>query len=84
MIDGLGYTYMSLAVGLTAFVFAGGRLASWIRWIATLSLPAALGVFVAYVGYSFPYELFGVGSFLVPLYGVLVATYFRKPVGRVA
>jgi uncharacterized integral membrane protein len=78
MVDGLGYTYMSLAVGLTFPIFFGGRLASWIRWIAILSLPSALGVLIAYIAYSFPYELLGIGSFLVPLYGVLVAIYFRK------
>jgi len=37
-----------------------------------------LGVLIAYIAYSFPYELLGIGSFLVPLYGVLVAIYFRK------
>ena len=78
MVDGLGYTYMSLAVGLTFPIFAGGRLASWIRWIAILSVPSAFGVLVAYITYSFPYELLGIGSFLVPIYGILVAIYFRK------
>jgi hypothetical protein len=78
MVDGLGYTYMSLAVGLTFPIFSGARLASWIRWIAILSLPSALGVLIAYIAYSFPYALLGIGSFLVPLYGVLVAIYFRN------
>jgi hypothetical protein len=78
MVDGLGYTYMSLAVGLTFPIFAGGRLAPWIKWVAIMSLPSALGVLIAYIAYSFPYELLGIGSFLVPLYGVLVAIYFRK------
>ncbi len=84
MVDGLGYTYMSLAVGLTASIFAGGRLASSIKWIAIFSLPSAVGVLVAYITYSFPYELLGIGSFLVPLYGVLVAIYFRKGSARIA
>ena len=70
---------MSLAVGLTAPIFFASRLASWLRWIAILSLPSALGVFGAYVAYSFPYELLGIGSFLVPVYGILVAIYFRGP-----
>jgi len=82
MADGLGYTYMSLAVGLTFPIFAGSRLAPWIKWIDILSLPSALGVLVAYITYSFPYELLGIGSFLVPIYGVLVAIYFRKPAER--
>ena len=81
MVDGLGYTYMSLAVGLTAPIFMGGRLASWIRWTAILSLPAALGVLVSYVVYSFPYSLLGIGFVLVPIYGILLAIYFRKPAG---
>ncbi len=84
MVDGLGYTYMSLAVGLTASIFASGRLASSIKWIAIFSLPSAVGVLVAYITYSFPYELLGIGSFLVPLYGVLVAIYFRKGSARIA
>jgi hypothetical protein len=84
MVDGLGYTYMSLAVGLTFPIFSGGRLASSIRWIAILSLPSALGVLIAYIAYSFPYELLGIGSFLVPLYGVLVAIYFRPRSARKA
>jgi hypothetical protein len=78
MIDGLGYTYMSLAVGLTAPIFLGPRLGSWLRWIAIFSLPSALGVLAAYVFYSFPYSLLGIGSFLVPAYGILVAIYFRN------
>ena len=78
MVDGLGYTYMSLAVGLTAPIFAGRGLSSWLRWIAILSLPSALGVLISYITYSFPYELLGIGSLLVPIYGVLLAIYFRK------
>src|SRR6266567_3325783 len=58
MVDGLGYTYMSLA--------------------------SAFGVLIAYIAYSFPYELLGIGSFLVPLYGVLVAIYFRPLSARKA
>src|SRR5215469_7279910 len=72
MVDGLGYTYMSLAVGLTAAIFTGSRLASWLRWIAILSIPSAFGVLISYITDSFPYELLRIGSFLVPLYGVLV------------
>lgn len=78
MVDGLGYTYMSLAVGLTAPIFAGSRLAAWLRWIAILSVPSAIGVLISYITYSFPYELLGIGSFLIPIYGILLAIYFRK------
>ena len=84
MVDGLGYTYMSLAVGLTAPIFAGSRLAVWLRWIAIISLPSAIGVLASYITDSFPYELLGIGSFLVPIYGVLLAIYFRKGRVRIA
>jgi hypothetical protein len=81
MVDGLGYTYMSLAICLTAPIFAGGRLATWIRGIAIASGPAALGVLASFVFFSGPLALLGIGVFLVPVYGVLVAIYFRR-VGR--
>lgn len=78
MLDGLGYTYMSLAVLLTAPLFAGGRLNSWIRGIAIASGPGALGVLLSYVVYSGPLTLLGIGAFLVPVYGVLLAIYFHR------
>ncbi|HET7420983.1 MAG TPA: hypothetical protein VFL27_11440 [Candidatus Dormibacteraeota bacterium] len=78
MLDGLGYSYMSLAVCLTAPVFAGGRLARSLRWLAMLSGPAAIGVLTSYYLYSFPFALLGIGSFLVPAYAWLMVAYFRR------
>ena len=78
MLDGLGYTYMSLAVFLTAPVFSGGRVATWLRWLAILSGPSAIGVLASYYFYSFPLELLGIGSFLVPAYGWLMVAYFQR------
>jgi hypothetical protein len=78
MMDGLGYTYMSLAICLTAPVFAGGRLAAWIRGIAIASGPAALGVLLSFFFYSGPLALLGIGAFLVPVYGILLAIYFHQ------
>jgi hypothetical protein len=75
LVDGLGYTYMSLAVCLTAPIFTGGRLARWIRGIAIANGPIALLVLLAYV---FSSLVLGLGALLVPLYGVLVAVYFYK------
>jgi hypothetical protein len=78
MLDGLGYTYMSLAIFLTAPVFAGGRLARWIRGIAIASGPAAVGVLLSYVFFTFPLSLLGLpGTILVPVYAVLLAIFFH-------
>jgi hypothetical protein len=77
MLDGLGYTYMSLAIFLTAPVFAGRR-AKWIRGIAIASGPAAVGVLLSYVFFTFPLSLLGLpGTILVPAYAVLLAIYFH-------
>ena len=78
MLDGLGYTYMSLAVFLTAPVFSGGRVATWLRWLAILSGPSAVGVLASYYFYSFPLELLGIGSLLVPAFGWLMVAYFAR------
>lgn len=82
MLDGLGYTYMSLAICLTAPLFAGGRLNRWIRGIAIASGPAALGVLLSYVAYTGPLTLLGIGALLVPVYGVLLAISFHRPAPR--
>jgi hypothetical protein len=75
LLDGLGYTYMSLAVCLTAPVFAGGQLATWLRGIAIANGPIALLVLLAYVFNSL---VLGLGALLVPVYGVLLAVYFFR------
>ena len=79
MLDGLGYTYMSLAVCLTAPVFTGGRLAMWLRGVAIANGPAAVGVLLSYVFFTFPLALLGLpGTLLVLVYGVLLAAYFHR------
>jgi hypothetical protein len=79
MLDGLGYTYMSLAVFLTAPVFTSGRLAGWIRAVAIANGPAAVGVLLSYVFFTFPLSLLGLpGTILVPVYAVLLAVYFHR------
>jgi hypothetical protein len=75
LLDGLGYTYMSLAVCLTAPVFTGRRLATWIRGVAIANGPIALFVLLAYV---FNALVLGLGALLVPVYGVLLAVYFYQ------
>lgn len=54
LVDGLGHTYMCLAVCMTAPVFAGGRLATWTRWIAIASGPTALMILAFYVAQRIP------------------------------
>ncbi len=79
MLDGLGYTYLSLAVFLSAPVFAGGRLAKWIHGVAIANGPAAVGVLLSYVFFTFPLSLLGLpGTILVPVYGVLLVIYFHR------
>lgn len=75
MVDGLGYTYMSIAILLTAPLFAGGRLAEWIRWFAILNGPIAATVLLAYITQV---AAVGIGALLVPLYGILLAIYFNN------
>lgn len=78
LMDGLGYTYMSLAVFLTAPIFiggTGGRLATWICRIAIANGPIALLVLLAYI---FNLLVLGLGALLVPVYGVLMAVYFYE------
>jgi hypothetical protein len=81
MLDGLGYTYMSLAVFMTAPVYIGGGISTWLRWLAIVSGPSAIGVLASYYFYSFPLELLGIGSFLVPAYGWLLMAYFHRARG---
>ena len=45
MVDGLGYTFMGVALFFAAPVFAGKRLDNWIRWLCLLSGPGAVLVF---------------------------------------
>lgn len=79
MVDGLGYTYMSLAVSLTAPVFAGGRLAKRIRGLAVASGPAAIGVLLSYIFFAWPYNLLGLpGTLLTLVYAVLLAVHFHR------
>ncbi len=79
MLDGLGYTYMSLAVCLTAPLFSGRQLAGWLRGVAIANGPAAVGVLLSYVFFTPPLNLLGLpGTILVLVYGALIAVYFFR------
>jgi hypothetical protein len=78
LVDGLGYTYMGFAACLTAPIFAGGRLAAWIRGVAIANGPAGLLILCSYVSHWIP---LGVpGTLLILVYGVLLAIYFYRAV----
>jgi hypothetical protein len=81
MVDGLGYTFMGVALFFVAPVFAGKRLEHWIRWLCLLSGPGALLVFLSYVFYIIP---LGVAEWIItPAVAILLAVYFRR-VGNTA
>jgi len=76
MVDGLGYTFMGVALFFAAPVFAGKRLDNWIRWLCLLSGPGALMVFLSYVLYIIP---LGLAEWVItPALAILLAVYFRK------
>jgi len=76
MVDGLGYTFMGVALFFAAPVFAGQRLDNWIRWLCLLSGPGALMVFLSYVLYIIP---LGLAEWVItPALAILLAVYFRK------
>jgi hypothetical protein len=79
MVDGLGYTFMGVALCFAAPVFAGKRLDDWIRWLCLLSGPGALLVFLSYVSYITP---LGVAEWIItPAVAILLAAYFRRAGG---
>ena len=76
MVDGLGYTFMGVALFFVAPVFAGKRLEHWIRWLCLLSGPGAVLVFLSYVFYIIP---LGVAEWIItPALAILLAVYFRR------
>jgi hypothetical protein len=76
MVDGLGYTFMGVALCFAAPVFAGKRLDKWIRWLCLLSGPGALLVFLSYVFYI---TSLGVAEWIItPAVAILLAVYFRR------
>ena len=76
MVDGLGYTFMGVALFFAAPVFAGKRLDKWIRWLCLLSGPGAVLVFLSYVFYSIS---LGVAEWLIiPAVAILLAMYFWR------
>ncbi len=76
MVDGLGYTFMGVALFFAAPVFAGKRLDKWIRWLCLLSGPGAVLVFLAYAFYILP---LGVAEWVItPALAILLAVYFRR------
>jgi hypothetical protein len=76
IVDGLGYTFMGVALFFAAPSFAGKRLDNWIRWLCLLSGPGALLVFLSYVFYI---TSLGVAEWIItPALAILLAVYFRK------
>jgi hypothetical protein len=76
MVDGLGYTFMGVALFFAAPVFAGKRLDTWIRWLCLLSGPGAVVVFLSYVFYIPP---MGLPEWVItPALAILLAVYFRR------
>lgn len=76
MVDGLGYTFMGVALFFAAPVFAGKRLDNWIRWLCLLSGPGALLVFLSYISYI---TSLGVAEWIItPVLAILLAVYFRR------
>jgi hypothetical protein len=76
MVDGLGYTFMGVALFFAAPVFGGKRLDTWIRWLCLLSGPGAVLVFLSYVFYIPP--LGGAEWVITPAVAILLAVYFRR------
>jgi hypothetical protein len=76
MVDGLGYTFMGVALFFVTPVFAGKRLDTWIRWLCLLSGPGAVVVFLSYVFYIPP---MGLPEWVItPALAILLAVYFRR------
>lgn len=76
MVDGLGYTFMGVALFFAAPVFTGKRLDTWIRWLCLLSGPGAVVVFLSYVFYIPP---MGLPEWVItPALAILLAVYFRR------
>jgi hypothetical protein len=76
MVDGLGYTFMGVALFFAAPVFGGKRLDTWIRWLCLLSGPGAVVVFLSYVFYIPP---LGLPEWVItPAVAILLAVYFRR------
>ena len=76
MVDGLGYTFMGVALFFAAPVFTGKRLDKWIRWLCLLSGPGAVLAFLSYVFYIPP--LGGAEWVITPAVAILLAVYFRR------
>ena len=80
MVDGLGYTFMGVALFFVTPVFAGKRLDNWIRWLCLLSGPGAVVVFLSYVFYIPP---MGLPEWVItPALAILLAVYFRRALDR--
>ena len=77
-IDGLGYTFMSLAALFTAPAFGGSRLERWIRWLLVAHGALALPIFLTYfVSRTFVYGA-ALWSVTLSVSGLLIALFFRR------
>jgi hypothetical protein len=75
MLDGLGYTYSCLAALCVAPLFAGSRLARWIRWLALANGAVALPVLLSYVLGSIVLGIWW--QLTLPTFTLLLALFFR-------
>ncbi|TNB71466.1 hypothetical protein FHJ30_12225 [Arthrobacter sp. BB-1] len=75
MVDAAAYTFMGMAIMLTAAVFIGPK-ARWQRWFALANGPAAILVFISYLTYDMAYG--AAAGILVPAYAISVFMWFRR------
>jgi hypothetical protein len=76
MVDGLGYTFMMIAVLFTAPVFSNRGFERWIRWTGIANGIFAIPVFLSYVYYSFILGLWW--GITIPAFSLLLAVYFWR------
>jgi hypothetical protein len=76
MVDGLGYTFMMIAVFFTAPVFSNRGFERWIRWAGIANGIFAIPVFLSYVYYSFILGLWW--GITIPAFSLLLAVYFWR------
>lgn len=79
VLDGLGYTFMSLATLFSSQVLSGKGLESWVRGVMVWNGLLALPIFVVYVHFHPVLLAFGAMWMLtVPGSMMLLALYFRR------
>jgi hypothetical protein len=75
MVDAAAYTFMGIAVFLTAPAFRG-RSGRWPRWLAIANGPAAVLVFFSYVTYQLAFG--APAGLLLPAYAISVAWWMHR------